>query len=312
MRRVIVVGLVALFFVMGSFWGSGCSQPPGQGEGSSEATSGNELNKEVAAEGSGSSETNNGEESSSGDKPSEEKSGAEPGKESAGAEPTNGPEETPSSEESTTNEETPAKEEAPVKPEKPNGSEPGVLEKLNPDAGAEPSTPEKLPTDSAPGCGKLGAKIPLTGTCCSGLKKGSSGTPPNCATVGQTFICVNCGDNKCDTANGENECNCSQDCTQTGNGCEQAGGSCQNSRLPCKPGTVQDNSLSCGSPAKICCKPSGSGGCKVDCDCTQGLLCAPGTGRCVAGIVPAYCCDKSGCPSGKACTDSSGAKGVCP
>lgn len=73
-----------------------------------------------------------------------------------------------------------------------------------------------------------------------------------------------------------------------------------------------------GCPAgSTCTKPDGSkstcpatGGCKVDCDCTQGLMCA--SGRCIAGIVPVYCCTKAGCPSGKSCSKPDGSKSTCP
>ncbi|MCC6747242.1 MAG: hypothetical protein IT371_06245 [Deltaproteobacteria bacterium] len=54
----------------------------------------------------------------------------------------------------------------------------------------------------------------------------------------------------------------------------------------------------------------GPGGCKVDCDCSQGLLCA--TGKCLPGFAPAYCCTKPGCPSGLGCTNPDGSKGTCP
>ncbi len=307
MSQKFVLGSVVLLIVGMLAWTPGCSPPVGSGEGSQEGTSSSESSKEVAADSSQGDEAttqepNQGTESGREASPSEsgEESVQTPEEPEGPAEP-NVPEEPASTQE-------PEQEKTPSE----SSQESGQLEKLNPDAGSEPGPPEQLPTDNTPGCGKLGAQIKLTDQCCSGLKKGSVGSPPNCATTGQDFVCVNCGDGKCDSGNGETECNCAQDCKPASNGCEQASGTCQNSRLPCKPGTVQDSSLACGNPALICCKPSSTSGCNVDCDCTQGLLCAPGTGKCVPGIVPTYCCDKPGCPSGKACTDASGTKGLCP
>lgn len=165
-----------------------------------------------------------------------------------------------------------------------------------------------LPT---PSCGKEGDTISLTEQCCAGLTKGSTGRPPGCVTTGQKFVCVKCGDGNCDASKGENECSCPSDCkSNPGNACTQQGGTCQNSRLPCKPGTKQDASLSCGSLVLACCVPTTGSGCKSLCDCTQGLLCA--SGQCIAGIVPAYCCNNPGCPTGKACTTNTGQSSVCP
>ena len=53
------------------------------------------------------------------------------------------------------------------------------------------------------------------------------------------------------------------------------------------------------------------GGCKVDCDCAQGLMCIGG-GKCIAGFVPVYCCTKSGCKPGWKCTNPDGSSGTCP
>ncbi|TNE50004.1 MAG: hypothetical protein EP343_09800 [Deltaproteobacteria bacterium] len=306
MSRKFVLGSLVLCLMVVLAWAPGCSQPVGSGEGGQEGSSSSESSKEVVVDISQGDEGAAGEPTQS--EPGEEKSSTEPGEEV-----TQTPEEPkdpaePNVPEEPSVVEEPEQEKAPAEV----SQEPGQLEKLNPDAGSEPTPPEQLPTDNPPGCGKLGARIKLTEQCCSGLKKGSVGSPPGCVTTGQDFVCVNCGDGQCDSSNGETECNCAQDCKPANNGCEQASGTCQNSRLPCAPGTVQDNSLACGNPALICCKPSSTTGCKVDCDCTQGLLCAPGTGKCVPGIVPTYCCDKPGCPTGKACTDASGTKGTCP
>ncbi len=220
-----------------------------------------------------------------------------------------------------------------------------------------------------PTCGKEGDTIKLGESCCQGLTKGSSASPPNCVGIGQTFVCVNCGDGKCDTANKENECSCPKDCKSSSTTCLSQGGTCQNSKLPCLPGTKADKNLTCGSLAQICCvKPSGtscvtdkdcppsctgsgvctqttyscvkgscqsatktsqpnakcdsstgqcvplSPGCKVNCDCAQGLMCVfqGGMDSCVAATKPVYCCSKANCPAGSACTDVSGNKGTCP
>jgi hypothetical protein len=73
--------------------------------------------------------------------------------------------------------------------------------------------------------------------------------------------------------------------------------------------------------------------CTVDCDCSQGDLCA--NGACRVGIIRRFCCDKTGCPMssltacttnadcagreicvggqcGAYCTDTMGNDGICP
>jgi hypothetical protein len=71
-------------------------------------------------------------------------------------------------------------------------------------------------------CAKEGEKIGAVGmpsSCCAGLKEvggwsggynGDCSLPPPPTGLS---ICANCGDGICDTYNGENKCNCSQDCS---------------------------------------------------------------------------------------------------
>jgi hypothetical protein len=70
-------------------------------------------------------------------------------------------------------------------------------------------------------CAKEGETIGAAGipsSCCSGLKaisgwpggySGDCTLPPPPTGLG---ICVQCGDDKCDINNGENKCNCKEDC----------------------------------------------------------------------------------------------------
>ena len=97
--------------------------------------------------------------------------------------------------------------------------------------------------------------------------------------------------------------------------CLQKGKVCTRHTPICRAGkcivdTKHINNTTCQPSTGVCKAPTQ--GCKNLCDCTQGLLCTPGDGKCVAGIVPEYCCDKPGCPTGKACKHASGAPGKCP
>ena len=70
-------------------------------------------------------------------------------------------------------------------------------------------------------CAKEGETIGASGmpiSCCSGLKgvggwpggyDGDCTLPPAPTGLG---ICAKCGDSKCDINNGENKCNCKEDC----------------------------------------------------------------------------------------------------
>lgn len=50
--------------------------------------------------------------------------------------------------------------------------------------------------------------------------------------------------------------------------------------------------------------------CRVSCDCPQGERCL--RNRCVPAVPGAYCCSKTGCPDGLACTFPDGSAGFCP
>lgn len=98
-------------------------------------------------------------------------------------------------------------------------------------------------------------------------------------------------------------------CPAAATDCEKKGGYCSIQGKACSSG-YQVSADSCGPIlSRMCCLPT-TKQCKVDCDCTQGLLCA--SGQCIAGFAPAWCCDKSGCPKGQRCTDSNGNAGTCP
>lgn len=121
-------------------------------------------------------------------------------------------------------------------------------------------------------------------------------------------------------------------CTATASTCDPATGACQSSGTGVKrsctqngttcvqntPGCTSTNrcALQQRSVANATCNQStglctpNTNQCTVDCDCNQGFLCAQG--QCIAGFVPTYCCDKSGCPANQRCTDSNGNPGYCP
>lgn len=121
-----------------------------------------------------------------------------------------------------------------------------------------------------PPCGKLSEKISLNEQCCPGLQKGSAGLPPSCQTTGQTFVCVKCGDGKCDRLNGENPCSCPKDCSSgPKDTCTPNKGLCINSRMRCPRGTRLEPSLTCASKTLACCVKGIATQCKTDADCPQ-------------------------------------------
>jgi hypothetical protein len=153
-------------------------------------------------------------------------------------------------------------------------------------------TPWDLSKPDAPvNCGALGQQIKLGQSCCPGLTPGPVATPPLCITIGQTFICVSCGDNKCDSQNGEDACSCPKDCNgSTATDCAKAGGYCTVQFTPCKAGYTLDGSLSCGAKALQCCMPNKCVGvqcppptCAVASSGTcnsSSSACDPATGQC--------------------------------
>ncbi|MCA9665232.1 MAG: hypothetical protein KC503_06575 [Myxococcales bacterium] len=131
---------------------------------------------------------------------------------------------------------------------------------------------------------------------------------PTCQVDATSGVCKE-QSSSCDPSTGT--CNTvsrsvSRNCTQNGSNCIQRTPGCT-SNLQCV--TVAQIIKGTCNPATGVCTPS-VGKCKVDCDCNQGLLCS--NGSCIAGFVPAYCCDKSGCPANQRCTDSNGNPGYCP
>lgn len=157
-------------------------------------------------------------------------------------------------------------------------------------------------SDGPANCGKLGQKIKLGQSCCGGLTAGAVALPPSCISIGQDFICVKCGDGKCDATNGEDACSCPKDCTGTTiSDCAKAGGYCEVQFTSCKVGFQDDASLYCGAKALHCCMPSACVG--VTCppptcvmstngDCTESSsLCDTSTGACIknAKTVPQSC-----------------------
>lgn len=309
-RKLMVLCSVGLLFGVALSWSSGCSQPAPLQENAKEQNTADGSTHDAGTQDKNVADTGPSDQSSESYAPDEPVAEIPP---TTDDEPTSSPDEPASFPE-----EPAAQDDTPETPltESPTETDPpelvtdgGPADNPAADGGPAEPTPEK-PVDAPANCGKEGQTISLSETCCPGLKKGSTARPPDCVGIGQTFVCVKCGDGKCDASKGETSCSCPNDCPKPGNPCEAAKGTCQNPRLPCKPGSRQDTNLSCNNSAMVCCVPAT--GCKLDCDCPQGLLCAPGTGRCVAGIVPAYCCDKSGCPTGKACTDTNGTKATCP
>ncbi len=178
-----------------------------------------------------------------------------------------------------------------------------------------------LPVTSS--CGKEGQIISLMQRCCPGLKKGPVAKPPSCMTIGQKFVCVKCGDGKCDAKKGENACSCPQDCKATGNQCVKARGRCINSRMMCRPDEKVDRNLSCNSKMLICCLPkTPPRKCKTDADCPRRHCtnrfssCYETSYRCKAGIcqtvvgpsLPNTRCDSA---SGKCQPMTGGCRNLC-
>ncbi len=122
----------------------------------------------------------------------------------------------------------------------------------------------------------------------------------------------------CRTSNGVGQCiakppQCKIDtdcgkprCGNQGTSCFQTEPKCSNGQ--CVGSTRLLPNAQCGPAGKCVKRPPAQ--CKVDCDCSQGQGCS--SGRCVTGIVPVYCCSKTGCPAGKTCTNTNGSKGSCP
>lgn len=213
----------------------------------------------------------------------------------------------------TTGKEAPPKEAQPTECEQkgghcvgPNGTCKAGYQMMNNTFGCQSNCclPKPPPT-----CGKEGETISLNEQCCAGLTKGGVGTPPNCVSTGQKFVCVKCGDGKCDATKGENECSCPTDCKSASTDCAQNKGRCVNSRLGCRPTETIDKKLTCSSLALVCCISKSTPQCKSHCDCTQGMMCASGV--CVSPTKPVYCCSNAGCPTGQACTDAAGKAGTC-
>jgi len=137
-------------------------------------------------------------------------------------------------------------------------------------------------------CGKEGETISLMEHCCKGLTRGAVAKTPSCMTIGQKFVCVKCGDGKCDASKGENACSCPKDCKTAKNACELAKGRCINSRMMCRPTEKTDRTLSCGSKILVCCVPSVKK-CQSDRDCPK-RTCS-GLSSCHETF---YKCNKSG------------------
>ncbi len=199
----------------------------------------------------------------------------------------------------------------------------GIPESGGGDVGSGEVVPEKTTDtgrpDLPPKCGKEGEIIPLTGKCCPGLKKVQAVTPPNCASIGQRFVCVKCGDGVCQWNKGENSCNCPSDCKKKCKKDSDCGkptcsgrGMCEIIKPFCDKGvcSVQKSRVGnsvCNPQTNKCERISAQ--CKTRCDCKQGQECAKGF--CVTPKTPVYCCDKPGCPAGQKCKDKSGKDGVC-
>lgn len=71
---------------------------------------------------------------------------------------------------------------------------------------------EKQPQDEGVSCGKAGMEVDAQTPCCTNLKRAAWAQLPECKVIPDRWICVDCGDGRCDTRNGENTCNCRVDC----------------------------------------------------------------------------------------------------
>lgn len=100
-------------------------------------------------------------------------------------------------------------------------------------------------------------------------------------------------------------------CSQTApDMCKRSTPVCQQGR--CAVLVVDIPQTECHPQSGACQAPKDK--CSNHCDCLQELLCAPGPqgeGVCVRGIVPTYCCEKSGCPRGKPCYRADGTQTTC-
>jgi hypothetical protein len=106
-------------------------------------------------------------------------------------------------------------------------------------------------------------------------------------------------------------CKVDCDCPQ-GEACFTATGKCTKELQPyycCnRPGCVAANLCTdhAGDPGTC----GSTGFCVDQCDCPQGLTCT--ASLCVIGATKSYCCSKTGCPTGQACSNSDGSTGTCP
>ena len=205
------------------------------------------------------------------------------------------------------------------------------------DAGPEPHKPDsKPPADALPpeqavqdkiACTQAGHSPKGSQLCCKGLKKVKRQNLPNCKDAGE-FICVRCGDGRCDSKTGENQCNCSLDCKpkpectknsdcgqttcqQSSNDCIQSTPRCENNKCTkhtqsygfrtCSQGTCKERKCTKASDCGVkACKQQGSTCQSIFPSCRQGKCssstrnyqnknCFASTGSCSSSV-----CKKNG------------------
>ncbi|MCB9644879.1 MAG: hypothetical protein H6728_17545 [Myxococcales bacterium] len=104
----------------------------------------------------------------------------------------------------------------------------------------------------------------------------------------------------------QTHCDCNQGQRCVNGTCYNSGSTYCCSKTGCPAGRTcynQNNTTStCGTSGSTC---------RVRCDCNQGEECVNGTCQVSSGV-PAFCCDKPGCPPGFSCLNTQGTSGFCP
>jgi len=159
-------------------------------------------------------------------------------------------------------------------PDEPASSEPQP--EISPEVSPEPTIEKQPePTPEAIPCTKEGQKISNNLKCCPGLQRVEMKTPATC-TPTKTYICLKCGDGKCDGIKGENDCTCPRDCGPgPATTCKDLGGYCLSDKQNCRMGTKPNKKGKCTGQFVQCCAPPAI----TDCSNRKGY-CIPQNTKC--------------------------------
>jgi len=134
-------------------------------------------------------------------------------------------------------------------------------------------------TRDAPSCKIAGDYVLGSEVCCPQLKKIKIEKGGPCTGLKEGFLCLACGDGRCDALSGESFCSCPQDCKKgmackkdadcPPGTCKQMGNHCVHNSERCKDGfctaqSQQINQANCDAKTGFCIPKKT---CKVDADC---------------------------------------------